>query len=82
MNAAPELYKLVQAYISGEVSRAELESWLVPHLQELLDPRSTAQDLVAEIEIGLAEYSHDDISEEELKRGLAEFLTKNSPVLR
>ena len=81
-NSPPELCQIVQAYVQGEISRTELENWIVPRLQELLDPKSRVQDLVAEIELGLAEFSHGDVSEEELKRGLSEFLEKDASIFR
>lgn len=82
MSLAPELYLQIERYIADEISRQDLENWLVPHLEELLSLGSPVADLVGELELGLAEYSHGDVSEAGMKESLSQYLSTSPMSVR
>lgn len=73
-----ELIIKVYSYLRGGITLKSLEEWLVPRLPLLLSlPRSLISDLVATIELGLAEMSSGALSEEAFRRELEEFMNKS-----
>jgi len=53
-----ELRDRVYQFVDGEISAAQLEEWMVPRLRLLLESVESADaDVVAAIELGLAEMS-------------------------
>lgn len=65
-----ELHSIVEQYLEGSISLADMEDWLVPRLPILfhlppMEPEAT--DLAADIEVGLAELSSGELSEGEFR---------------
>lgn len=54
-------------YLSGEVFLKELQEWFIPRAWEVLAESGPAADLVAEIELLLAEYTSGQRSESDLR---------------
>jgi len=74
-----ELIIKVYCYLHGEIALEDFERWLVPRLPLLLSlPSSLMSDLVATIELGLAEMSSGALSEEAFRGELKEFMDKNT----
>jgi hypothetical protein len=71
----PELREQVQMFIDGKIGVEQLEDWLTPKLHQFVqDINSEDADLIAAIELGLADLSHGDQTEEELGIYLADVL--------
>lgn len=63
----------VARYVSGEITRQELQEWFAPVAWELLaGPPSPAADLAGEIELLLAEATNEGWPDNELRQRLAE----------
>lgn len=76
-----ELRDRIALYISGDISLHELEDWLVPNLPALIqDPVSAEADLVAAIELCLAEYSAGFRDEDYVRNYLREALLKHNTI--
>lgn len=70
-----ELLNKIQQFINNEISVQELEEWTVPRIHLLLVPaESDEADLVATIELGLAEISEGIIEVEDLRETLTDRL--------
>jgi hypothetical protein len=73
--AVPEhhIREAVARYVSGEISRQELQEWFAPVAWELLagDP-SPAADLAADIELALAEATSEGWTGHELRERLTD----------
>jgi len=63
------LIAVIQGYTDGFISLEKLENWYVPKLEELVNNPKTV-DIVAQLELGLAEFQDGLITEEELKSDL------------
>lgn len=67
---SPELREKVVAYLDGKITLAELERWYVPRVPRFFkDPDSADADIIAAIDLGLAEL-HDRIRTESAVREL------------
>jgi hypothetical protein len=68
----PEVVAQVQRYLTGELSRDELQDWLVPLVWDpdamKLDPKT--DDLVNSIQLYLAEFTGGHLTEDELREYL------------
>lgn len=65
---APQLLNIVDQYLDRAISLDELEDWLVPRLPLLFKlPYSAISELVADIEVGLAELSDRTRTEDEFR---------------
>jgi hypothetical protein len=68
----PEVVAQVQRYLTGELSRDELQDWLVPLIWDPaameLDPQT--DDLVNSIQLYLAEFTGGHLTEDELREYL------------
>lgn len=73
-----ELLDMLDRYLQGTISLDELEDWLVPRLPIFFGPmeHSSATDLVAGIELGLAEMSEGMRTEEEFRESVRQELQK------
>jgi hypothetical protein len=70
-----DLKTKVQEFVAGEISVRQLEDWIVPRLPYFLKSlESDDSDLVAAIELSLAELSDSIRSLEEVRRYLSETL--------
>lgn len=71
------LRNTVLQYVESEISLEQLEDWYVPKLPSLIDDAGSAEaNLVAAIELGLAELSSGIVTENELKAYLVEALAE------
>lgn len=78
-----ELRNQVQKYIESEINYSQLEEWFVPRLPVYLSaPNSANADVVAVIELGLAELSAGLCNEEELRKNLSQALREHSTTVR
>ncbi len=71
-----EIRQELSRYLAGEIALADFEAWFVPRAwnsEKLGDPALV--ELIHRIELGLAEYSRGDRTEEELRRPLVPLLT-------
>jgi hypothetical protein len=76
-----EILDRTRAYLNGDITLHDLESWVVHHLEPLLAEKgSMAYLLVAAIELGLAEMSIADIDEETFRDQLRGFLSAHHRV--
>jgi hypothetical protein len=74
-----ELEKMVLQYIRCEITIEQLEDWLVPRLPVFLRlPHSSDSDVVAAIELGLAEMSDEIRNEAEFREFLSDVLREHS----
>jgi hypothetical protein len=74
-----ELEKMVLQYINCEITIEQLEDWLVPRLPVFLRlPHSSDSDVVAAIELGLAEMSDEIRNEAEFREFLSDVLREHS----
>jgi hypothetical protein len=74
-----ELRDWIAKYIENEISLQELESWTVSRLPLLIrDPSSTDADLVAAIELCLAEFSEGIRTEDEVRSYLRQALQEHN----
>lgn len=73
-----ELLNKIQQFINKEISVQELEEWIVPRMHLLLVPaESDEADLVATIELGLAEIGEGMIEVGDLRKALTNRLSTN-----
>lgn len=73
---SPELVDQVLRYINNEINLQDLEAWIVSHSPELIrNPETDDADLVAEIELQLAEFSDGLRSENQVKEELRTLLS-------
>lgn len=78
-----EFFEKINQYIDGDISLEQLEDWYVPRLPTLIDDEDSAEsNLVASLELGLAELSSGVQSENELKEYLSEALSEVQVELR
>jgi len=76
-----ELRDMVIRYIDDQASLADLETWIVPRLPALIsNPRSPDADLVAAVELALAELSRGIRSEPEVRSLIRKALQENISV--
>lgn len=76
-----EILDRTRAYLNGDITLHDLESWIVPHLELLVAERGSMTYLLAgAIELGLAEMSIGDIDEEAFREQLWSFLSAHHRV--
>lgn len=75
---AKEFYKVVAMYLAGALDLTSLEDWIVPRLPELLKDSLDVQNIVGEIELNLAEYSHEDITYKQMMKNIKKYFNKRS----
>jgi hypothetical protein len=63
------LIGVIRSYIDGLISLEKFEDWYIPKLEKLVNNPETI-DIVAQLELGLAELNDEIITEEELKKDL------------
>ena len=74
-----ELFDIVDQYLERVISLQELEEWLVPRLPFFFKlPYSGVEELVATIEVGLADISDGTISEEEFRQSLRDSIDRQA----
>lgn len=74
-----ELFDMVDQYLERVISLHTLEDWLVPRLPLFFKlPYSSVEELVAAIEVGLADISNSTISEEEFRHSLRDSINRQT----
>ena len=74
-----EVREKVTEFVESNISLSELEEWLVPRLPSFMrEPYSADSDVVAEIELGLAEINDGIRTTEELRNNLKRVLENHS----
>ena len=63
---AAEIRQRVRELVDGRVSLREFQAWFLPATWELSEAEPIAEDLTAEIELRLAEFSNGHWTESEL----------------
>jgi hypothetical protein len=77
-----ELRDMILQYVESIITVEQLEEWLVPRLPALLkSPDSTDSDVVAALELGLAEMSDGIRTEDELRRLLLDVIREQTTTL-
>lgn len=69
------LLAVLSEYVNGGISLEKLEDWYVPKLEDLVDNLETI-NIVAQIELGLAEIGDGLITEEYFKKYLKRYVLK------
>jgi len=68
-------------FTQKRISISDLEEWLVPQIPSMIsDPDSTEADLVAAIELGLAEFEEGIRSNDDLIRFFEQVLSENTVI--
>lgn len=77
-----ELYKKVAEVIDNLITVQQLEEWLVPRLPAfLVDPNSSDADIIATIELGLAEMNDGIRTKEEFSKLLRDTIQEQNIIL-
>jgi hypothetical protein len=77
-----ELRNQVTLFIESRITLEELETWFVPRLPIYLSiPNSADADVIAAIELGLAEVDNNLRSEAEVRSLLAEVLNQQQTII-
>ena len=77
-----ELLRKIHLYLEGQTSIKEFEDWYVPQIPLFLAfPPSRITDLIATIELGLAEMSSGILSEDGFCHSLRDFLREDTTIL-
>jgi hypothetical protein len=72
----------VHKYIDSEIDYNQLEEWFVPRLPAYLsDPSSADADIIAVIELGLADLSAGLSNEDEFRRNLMLAILEHSTII-
>ena len=75
MSITYEIYNKVIQYLNGDIKLSDLENWIVPNLERVVNlPPSPERDLAGEIELGLSEMTAGHRTENEFKTELRELL--------
>lgn len=81
MNLTSEIFRKVFQYLDGKINVEDIEDWLVPHLYELLTlPPCGASELAGVIELGLAEMSSGQRSEDDFHSQLKKYIREHSTI--
>lgn len=76
------LQSVVLEYIRSDIELEDLEDWLAPRLHSSFDSGSSAdEDLVAEIELGLAEVADGTLTEDEFRQSLLSTIQQRSTIM-
>jgi len=77
-----ELRDVVLEFVENRKSIQDLEDWCIPRLPFFLaNPNSTDSELLAEIEIGLAEYHNGTLNKDELRQDLLDAVKSLSNII-
>ena len=75
MEVTSDIFKEVSEYLEHHITLEELEDWLAPNLGLFLSlPPNDASELAATIELGLAEMTKGDRTEDEFRTLVEEFI--------
>jgi len=81
MDLTSEIFRKVFQYLDGKISLEDVEDWLVPHLYELLTSAPcSASELAGVIELGLAEISNGQSSEEDFRSLLRKYILEHNTI--
>jgi hypothetical protein len=81
MDLTCEIFRKVFQYSDGKISLEDVEDWLVPHLYELLIlAPCSASELAGIIELGLAEISNGQSSEEDFRSLLRKYILEHNTI--
>lgn len=81
MDLTSEIFRKVFQYLDGKISLEDVEDWLVPHLYELLIlAPCSASELAGVIELGLAEISNGQSSEEDFRSLLRKYILEHNTI--
>jgi hypothetical protein len=81
MDLTSEIFRKVFQYLDGKINLEDVEDWLVPHLYEFLTlPTSSASELAGVVELGLAEMSSGQCSEEDFRSLLKKYIRKHDTI--
>lgn len=70
-----ELREIIYQFVESEITTEQLEDWLIPRLPVYVRwPETDDADLVASVELGLAELNAGILSEEDFRNVLSEEL--------
>ncbi|MBI2907276.1 MAG: hypothetical protein HYX92_06430 [Chloroflexi bacterium] len=79
MMKTSEIFHKVRQYLEHEKTVSELEDWIVPRLVPFASSApASARELWGTVELGLAEMSEGQISEDEFRSLLEDFLRTRS----
>ena len=81
MDLTSEIFSKVFQYLDGKISLEDIEDWLVPHLYEFLTlPPCSAAELAGIVELGLAEMSRGQSSEEDFRSLLKKYIREHDTI--
>ncbi len=81
MNLTSEVFRKLFHYLDGKISVEDIEDWLVPHLYEFLSlPPCSASELAGIIELGLAEMSNGQCSENDFRSLLKKYIREHDTI--
>ena len=81
MDLTSEVFSKVFQYLDGKISVEDIEDWFVPHLYEFLTlPPCGASELAGIIELGLAEMSNGQSSEEDFRSLLKKYVLEHNTI--
>ena len=81
MNLTSEVFRKVSQYLNGKISLEDVEDWLVSHLYEFLTlPPCSASELAGTIELGLAEMSSGQCSEDDFRSLLEKYIREHDTI--
>jgi hypothetical protein len=81
MDLTSEIFRKVFQYLNGKIGVEDIEDWLVPHLYEFLTlPHCSASELAGVIELGLAEMSTSQCSEDDFCALLQKYIREHNTV--
>jgi len=81
MSLTAEIFSKVFHYLDGKINVEDIEDWLVPHLYEFLTlPPCSASELAGIIELGLAEMSNGQCTEEDFRSLLKKYVLEHNTI--
>lgn len=80
--AAEEIREWLERYVKSQVSLEEFEDWFLPATWDDSKTDGRVRQLAAEVRLYLAEVDRGDRSEEQLRRALAELVTRSARRVR
>jgi hypothetical protein len=81
MDLTSEIFRKVFQYLDNKISVEDIEDWFVPHLYEFLTlPPCGASELAGVVELGLAEMSNGQCSEEDFRSLLKKYIREHDTI--
>lgn len=81
MDLTSEIFRKVFQYMDGKISLEDIEDWLVAHLYEFLTlPPCSAVELAGIVELGLAEMSSGQYSEDGFRALLKKYIREHDTI--